>query len=479
MHKLLATSAAARPTGSPPQRKLFRVPDGVFKGRLLALYMNSVSGISLAYSDNPYSTWSAPQQIIGNSFDSPFSASMDDSGNIRIVYTDSLKDIKYLKLSFAAGAWTAGSPVTVVNTDDSYNPFIMADGDGKLWCMFVNHQTSSDMNYYVRSKTSSDDGQTWGSGSLDLGAQLSAGSPDNCFVAARQLSSKIFAVFADGRSSLKYRVYDFDLGAWGSETAIHAGNFIDNNFDIDISPDKKLGVAFAVSSDAKIYFKEFDGSGWSGLQQIENAECKSPQIVYAESIPDIFYAKIIAGDYRVLRSARKSGDSFTVSDYSPSIGLFDSVFVYDNSAIAKFEDVTAAAADSSAGDVFHSVSSALLNSIEDCLYLGKGHRFFCCATILSIAGVGGQVVWEYFDGAVWKSFVPADGAYHFDSTDKLVYLWVDGESAPPDWQVGSVNGYPAYWVRARVIAAYTVNPVGSQIFPAPRCVDLVLARHGN
>jgi len=478
MHKLLATSAAARPTGSSPQRKLFRVPDGVFKGRLVALFMDSATGISLTYSDNPYSSWSTPQQIISNSFDSPFSAAMDIYGNIRIVYTDAAKDIKYLKLSFAAGAWNAGSAVTVVSVDDSYNAFILAGDDGKLWCIFVNHQVSSDFNYYVRVKISSNDGQTWGGGSLDLGTQLSSGSTNICFVTARQLASAIYAVYTFNRSALNYRVYDLEAGLWGAENAIHSGNYIDDNFDIDIGSDKKLGVVFAVSSVPGIYFKEFDGSAWSGLQQVEPCESKSPQIFYTGGTANIFYAGLLGNSYRIPRFATKSGDSFSVSDYSPAIGLFDTVLVYDDSAVSKYEDKTAAAGDSVGGDVFHSFSTALIESVGDCLYLGKTNRHFCCAIVLSAAGAGGQVVWEYFDGALWKSFIPANGTYHFDSAERLVYLWTDGESAPIDWQVGTVNGFSAYWVRARVSTAYTTKPIGSQIAPAPRLTDLVLARNG-
>lgn len=477
MHKLLATSTAARPTGSPPQRKIFRIPDGIFAGRLVAMYMDSAAGISLTYSDNPHSSWSAPQQVISDSSDSPFSASMDKSGNIRIVYTDSAGAIKYLKLSFTAGAWSAGSAVVVVSVDSSYNPFIMIDGDGKLWCLYVNHQTSSDSKYYVRAKASGDDGQNWGSGSLDLGDQLSAGTADICFIAARQLSSYLCAVYTSGRSDLKFNRRDQVAGTWGGEQTIHSGDYIDDDFDIAVSPDKKLGVVFAVSSDSKIYFKEYDGGGWSGLFEIEAARSISPQILYDNNTPDIFYAKIQGGDYGILRHARKSGANFTVADFTPSVGLFEKVFVYDDSAATKYEDKTSEAEDDVTGDVFHSESSALLDASDDCLYLGKQEKFFCIAILLSVVGAGGQAVWEYFDGSLWKSFVPQSGTYHFDSADSLVYLWSDGESVPADWQVGTVNGHQAYWVRARVNVAFTTDPVGTMLIPAPRLTDLALAKN--
>ncbi len=479
MHKLIATSAATRPTGSPPQRKLFRVPAGTFKGRLAALYMDSATGISLVYSDYPHQSWSSPQQIINDSLDSPFSACMDASGDIYVVYSDSSKDIKFVKLTFAAGAWSAGSAVTVLNVDDNYNPFILKDGDGKLWCFIVNHRTSVDSKYYVRSKFSDDDGQTWGTGGGDLGTQLSSGSNDICYVSACQISSRLYTVYSDERSNLKYRVYDLKLESWDSENTIHTGDYIDDDFDIAISSEKKLGVAFSVSSDARIYLKEFDGSSWSGLQEVEDIQSRSPQISYSNEIPNMFYAQFLGSNYYKLRHAVKSGDSFLTADYAPSIGTFDKVLVYDDSASAKFEDKTSAAADASSGDVFHSESSAMLDSIGDCLYIGKKDKFYCLTLILSVVGAGGQVIWEYFDGAFWIAFTPDSGAYHFDSADELLYLWADGESVPSNWQIGAVNNYNAYWIRARVSVGFSSNPVGTQVMAAPRCDDLALVRNGS
>lgn len=479
MHKLIATSAATRPTGSPPQRKLFRVPTSTFKGRLTALYMDSASTISLVYSDYPYQSWSSPQQVIADSYDSPFSACMDASGDIYIVYSDSSKDVKFVKLTFAVGAWSAGSAVMVLNVDDNYNPFILKDGDGKLWCFVVNHRTSVDSKYYVRSKFSDDDGQTWGTGGGDLGTQLSPGSDDICYVAGCQISSKLYAVYSDARSNLKFRAYDLKLESWESESTIHTADYIDDDFDIAVSSEKKLGVAFSVSSEARIYFKEFDGSSWSGLQEIEDIQSRSPQISYLNEIPNIFFAGFLGNNYYKLRHAAKSGDSFSIADYAPSIGTFDKVLVYDDSASVKFEDKTSAAADASSGDVFHSESSAMLDSIGDCLYIGKKDKFYCTALILSVVGVGGQVVWEYFDGTSWVDFTLHSGAYHFDSGNKLLYLWADGESVPSDWQIGAIDNFNAYWVRARVTIGFSSNPVGTQIIASPGCDDLALVRNGS
>jgi len=476
MQKLLDTSGASRPTGSPPQRTLFRVPSGVFKGRLAALYMSSTSVIKLTFSDYPHENWSTPQTIVSNSNDSPFSAYMDKSGNIHLVYTDSSKDIKYLEISFAAGEWSPGSAVDVITVDDNYNPFFLMDADDKFWCLFVNHNTSGDSKYYVRAKISEDKGSTWGTGPADIGAALSSGSNDLACVSGSRIGSKLYAVYADGRSDLKYRVYDSRNEIWDAEYSIYSGDYIDDDFDIAASIDGKFGVAFAVSGDNKIYFKEYDGSSWSGVIEVETVSSRAPQITYFDTIPYIFFAKHHGNNYYSLRKAKKSGSEFAVSDYAPAIGVFDKVFLYGDSASTQYEDKTEEASSDTSGDVFHSESSALLDSLEDCLYLGKQNRFYCAAFVLSTAGAGGAAVWEYFDGEDWKQFAPDSGAYNFDSSDKLICLWEDSGSVPSDWQVTKVNNYTAFWIRVRVVSGFSTKPVGTQIIAASKCGDLALVR---
>jgi len=476
MQKLIDTSSAARPTGSPSQKALFRVPAGVFKGRLAALYMSSASTIKLTWSNYPHDTWSTPQILTSSANDSPFSAHMDTGGNLHLVYSDSAKDVKYLHVPFAAGAWTAGTPVDVMTVDDNYNPFFLLDSDDNFWCLFVNHNTSGDSKYYVRAKISEDKGATWGTGPTDTGTALSSGSVDIACVAGIRIGSRLYAAYSDGRSDLKYRVYDTQNEIWDTEYSIYSGNYIDDDFDMAASSDGRLGIAFAVSSESKLYFKEFDGSSWSGAIEIETASCRSPQIAYFDKIPRTFYARLLGNGYYSVKKAVKSVSGFDSSDYSPSIGLLDKVFVYDDSASTKYEDKTSEASSDTSGDIFHSQSSALLDSIDDCIYLGRQNKFLCAAIVLSTAGAGGTVAWEYFDGEDWSQFTPNSGAYNFDSSDKLVYLWEDGGSIPSDWQIFKVNNYSAYWIRIRVTSAFSTKPVGTQIAAAVNCDDLGLVR---
>ncbi len=442
------------------------------------MYMSSATAIALVYSDYPYQSWSSPQAIVTDVYDSPFGAHMDAAGNIYLVYTNTDRKIKFVKLLFGAGVWTAGSEVNVVAVDNNYNPTVIKDSDSKLWCFFVNHRTSLDSNYYVRVKSSTDDGATWGTGDADLGTALSSGYAVNAYVGACQISSKLYAVYCVNRSDLNYRICDLSGPTWGAETAIHSANYIDDDFDIAPSPEKKLGVVFIVSGENKVYFKENDGSFWSGLYEVETVQARSPQIGYVNNIPHIFYARLIAENYYIPRYAGKSGESFSLSNYTPAIGAFDKIILYNNLGTTKFQDRSSVAANPTLADIFHSESSALIDSIDDCIYFGKQSKFFSAAILLSTAGVSGTVVWEYFNGSNWVEFIPSSGSYNFDSLDALVYFWQDGESTPSDWQIGMVDDSNNYWVRARVTLGFSAEPVGSQIVAGVKADDLVLVREG-
>jgi hypothetical protein len=474
MQKLLSISTAARPSGSPPQQRLLKVPSGVYKGRIAALYADSANNISLKAADYPYQGWSAAQVIASDSHDSPFSACIDSAGNIYLVYADTYQVLKVIKLSFNAGVWSAGSPSTIVDVDLSSRPVILKDGDGLLWCFFNHHWTSNDYRHYIRVKSSSDDGQNWGSGTSDLGTALSDAWLQEGYVCACRYLSKLYAVYCVSRSNLILRTNDLSNPGWTAESAIASLDYIDDQFQAAPSNDGKLGVAFIPSAAGKVYLKEFDGLLWSGLIEIESTEARSPQITYQDNVPDVLYARHLGNDYYSPRYARKSGGAFILEDFSEGLGLFGKVFLYC-AANQQYQDKTSAAANVTTGDVFHSESQGLLDSVGDCLYLGKQVKFYCAAIILSTPGTGGSVVWEYFSGTDWVEFTPYSGGYNLDSADELVYLWQDAASVPSGWQIGAVNNIPAFWVRARVTDGFSNNPIGTQILAATKLDDMSLA----
>lgn len=433
----------------------------------------------MAWADSPYQSWSSIVNLIEDSADYPFSACIDGDGNLYIAYVQQTTlNLIFLKLVFHAGAWSACEPVTILNVSSAYYPSISRSAEGKLWCAYAYYDSGSEV-YYVRVKSSADDGLTWGSGPSDTGAQLSGSSTDMPYVNLSFVGNNLYAVYSQERSDLYYRKYDGSEEQWESAVLVLASNYIDSDFDCAVSGDMKLGITMSSSESAKLYFRELDGVTMSGLQEVASHRAKTPQIVYNANKPLIFYAREIGNNIYFPCYAFKENGNFVTDELIAGIGFFDKVFVYDDSAQTKFEDKTQEASNIQEADIYHSSSNALIENTGDCLYIGIEEKFFCVAIVLSTVGSGGIVVWEYYNGDSWVSFSPQSGDYDFDQNIKLVFLWNDLESVPEGWQSNTVNSEYMFWVRARVTNDFTTAPVGTQITASPKTDHLALSREAQ
>jgi hypothetical protein len=97
-----------------------------------------------------------------------------------------------------------------------------------------------------------------------------------------------------------------------------------------------------------------------------------------------------------------------------------------------------------------------------------GAKFNQARIILSTAGIGGQISWQYWNGESWTDLAPQSGSYHLDSEQKTVMLWQDLNSVPADWQMCPVNAVSQFWIRSLVITPFATAPVGSQITAVPQ-----------
>jgi hypothetical protein len=463
MYKLIDTSTSQGPTGMPPQRKLFRVKSGPYAGRLVILYAKTSSEIVLRWANDAYSDWTSPQTIISDSADYPFSATIDGDGHIYLVYTrqTSLSSI-YLKLTFSAGNWVAGTPSTICNIGPCFYPAIARIWSTEMWCAYAYYNSGLGV-YSIRAKVSYDQGATWGSGPSDSGEQLSEPDSNMPYVCLTLVGTNLYAVYSQSRSNLYFRHLSGSGGIWDTPVHILTANYIDSNFDCACSPDKKLGIAICPSVSDRIYFREYDGVSLSGLQEAVQFKGRSPQVAYLMGKVHIFFAQSAGGDFWIPAYGYKDGDTFGGGELTKGIGSFEKVFLYSDLAVTHFADRTSESISAASADIYHPHSNAILAAAGDCLYLGRSDKFFCGAIVLSTSGNAGAVVWEYFDGGNWIGFTPQSGAYHFNFSSQLIYFWNDPDSAPVSWQACSVNSEFKYWIRARVVTPFTTPPVGSQI----------------
>jgi hypothetical protein len=472
MYNLLDVSTAAVPTGVPSQRKLLKIEEGPYAGRVFCLYNESPSTIAITWADPPYTIWSSPYNHVTDSADYPPSACIDSQGNIYVVYVQrTTLNLIFFKLPFSAGMWASGFPYTVLDVGSAFYPVLARNNDGDLWCAFAYYDSGAD-RYRIRVKSSSDGGQTWGSGPSDLGSEVSAESVDMPYVNLSFAGTNLYAVYTENRSNLFVRKY---VTGWEIVQLVYNGNYIGAEFDCAISDDMKLGIAFTPTAAARVYYREYDGINLGGLQEVYDKLSRSPQLFYIINRPYILFAESVGNDLYLPKYATQKDGMFSTGDLARGVGFFDTVFLYENS-YQTYEDKTEEAGSTGAGDTYHTASNALLSSIGDCAYFGMEERFFCVAVTLATSGSGGSVVWEYHDGLNWHLFSPQAGHSNFNEVSTIIYLWIDLRNAPDDWQITNVNGDSRFWVRARVVNEYTVAPVGTQLTAITKCKDITIVR---
>jgi hypothetical protein len=253
---------------------------------------------------------------------------------------------------------------------------------------------------------------------------------------------------------------------WDSQQTIYSGSQINDNFCADVSPDNRLGIVFPGNS--SLLYKEFDGNNWSGLFTVDSNAPMSLVIKFQGTIPYVFLTRSIGNGQNQLFYSYKEGSSF-LSPVTFEAGQrpFEKVLCYDDSAGNKYADRSDPASNVTPADIFHPTSGGMVKDADDALYLGMDAKFNLVKIILSTAGIGGVVKWQFWNKESWSDFVPQSGSYLLDSQVKSVILWQDLNSVPSDWQMCLVNGVSKFWIRILVTTDFTTAPVGTQITAVP------------
>ncbi len=465
MQKLIDTVSSYYGSGIQTQNKLFKVPSGQYKGRAILIYPLNANTLVYRWADPPYISWSDPVNIVTNSADFPASGFIDSSGNVYLTYTVQTNlALAVVKLSFINGAWSIGTVRNVCTVGNNYYPSILKDSINRLWVSWSYYDPGT-ARYSVHVKSSTDDGIIWGTGETDPGEALTSGST-GCFSQLIFQPSYIHCFYSDGGDILAYRSLELYGSSWSSAVSVYSGSNIQDDFQTSVSADNRLGIVFPGNSSC--LYREYDGVSWSGVITVDTEVPISPALKFSGNVPYVFYGKNMGNNQNQIFHAYKSGSGFvTPAPLLEGAKVLDKVFCYDHSATSKYADRTTEAQNNTPADIFHPTSNSLIRDVEDSLYLGMNDKFNQTRIILSTAGIGGQVVWEYWDGSEWVSFVPYSGAYHLDSLSKLLILWQDLSSVPSDWQMCAVNNSTFFWVRIRVAAGYATAPVGTQITAVP------------
>lgn len=470
MQKKITETTAVYGLGNPSQAKLFSVASGTYLGRRVALIQTTSGEIKLAWSDAPAVGWSSLVTVASDTRDGNFDALMTAAGDIHLVYSE--VTTSYLvtrKLTFADGAWTAGSKVTIYNGTKCYDPSVALEPGGKLWVSFSRFITP---NRWIHAKASTDDGATWGSGAADAGDQISGSS---MFAWSKMIidANSVHVIYNNQDTALSIRSQLITGGGWSSQYNLATGSGFGLHFDAAVGADGRLGVSF---SRDQLYYREYDGSSWGATVVLQTHPVYCPQLVFEGNVPVVVYLDTLGGNVAIAKYTDRRTGSFSSSmPLDNRSAPFDSVVLYDATA-ATYEDLTTEADNNTTADIYHSSSGCLIKDDGDILYLGMDARFRGARFWLSTVGAGGAIQASYWDGSNWQSFIPANGSSDLSGTTNDLLFWTDYASVPLDWQKQIINSQSRYWVKLEVTSDFSTGPVGSQFGAALETNRLILRR---
>jgi len=143
--------------------------------------------------------------------------------------------------------------------------------------------------------------------------------------------------------------------------------------------------------------------------------------------------------------------------------VYSRVWSYDSSGTSYTDNTSEANAP--AGDLFYAFATSV--GIGDILYFGSEYKFTGVVLNLNTVGVGGVVVWEYYNGSAWTTIsVTEVGSGADDLNASGIVYW----TLPTDFSKATVNSIETYYMRARVTTAHSTSPTVDYLSFKQDCV---------
>ncbi|KKL28932.1 hypothetical protein LCGC14_2370200 [marine sediment metagenome] len=247
-------------------------------GALFVVYIDT-SGGSGAYdlvyktSTDQGATWSASTKIYDLEYNAGetlevYDVIIDSNNNIYISFDDAvsgtLNVVKFVKLTFSSGSWSIGSIINVAGgalNDDAWVGGITRKSNGDL---FYIYQYSDGTNNTARVKISVNEGATWGSEST-----LSSINGSGKYSTIVLRGSNPFALWHDLSDGKMY--YSEYTTSWAGQAEAYnpTGNVTTGwSVCVDDSDVVHMAVVDTTSSPNKIEYLNFNGSSWSGEEDL-------------------------------------------------------------------------------------------------------------------------------------------------------------------------------------------------------------------
>ena len=196
--------------------------------------------------------------------------------------------------------------------------------------------------------------------------------------------------------------------------------------------DARTGVNYASSADYEEVFNVLN------LNEFNTVRYITGDIVWNDEYNYFF----------IERKPVNNINHFYILDNNPT---FSKVFSYDLSTTTYTDNTSEA--NTPRGTSFYAFSETV--GVGDVLYFGSGNKFTGVVLNLVNVGVGGVVVWEYYNGTDWTAMTVSESSTGCDDLNASgVISW----DLPSGMGKTTINDEENYYVRVRVTTAHSTSP---------------------
>lgn len=509
---IATTSSATGATQSSTQRHLVRTTDGTLH-MFVQMGTNTSKcgsgGLWWLRSTDDGATWTCPAgtQVSTSTTNLMYAdARVDSNNNIYLVYSMAttgradVNDVLYRKISYNGSTWTLESAQTVLDGTLAGTGYhyatIELEGNTRIW---LASRTFNGTNYDITTYYSDSQGNapTWtvSQAAMDPFPSNNASYHYPTLVRAGTKIGLIYNINNGASGDLGWRYRDdatSDPTSWTSNATISTTYFVRQpSFSAvgDTTGNIYLAASGSTASQALFSYYSATSSTWTSPATISSTavgdqfisvstDGNSAWVLYGEGSgvtggtnKRLAYKKIVTP----FATANVDTNPTYVVDYH---GIFNKVWLYDNSSNT-FQEETTDAGTTTTADVLHSDSGSIIENEGDIIYFGKSTTFDSLSWVSSTVGSGGTVslAWEYCSAVDISSVCTTWSTQSLTatSTQPNMYTATTGYvSFTPNgsWQASKVNGEGTayYYLRARIPTGqnYTTNgPIGTQYFAIP------------
>ncbi len=525
----VAQSAGHQGIGQINNRDLIQTSDGTLHTFVQTYAVNNncpaapkgqLNGLMWFTSTNNGTTWQCSgyiQSLLQGAYTFP-SAVIDSSDNIYLVYSllnYQATGVAFRKLTKTGSTWTIGPEqvaLPYIQGQIGYAQAVLSiDSANRLWMAVqttnkTNNTITADA-YYASDLTST---PTW-THSMTLSSQPATSSLASIPVIVH-FGNKIGIIYSTSTPAFvwRYRNDTDDPNTWSSESQITTTQNIDPDFQAVADNAGNVHFVFSLtgeSSGSQIQYMYYNSStsNWSSQVNMDGGilanaypsittdgtnvyvfygsrpvSANAHQICFGSNCPPVQgmgFSSTALGTY----AYRIGTPPFAANNFSspklvnPEDGLFNRIYTQSGSTSAYVDQTALTCA----------ITTPIVSKSNDVIYFGGTQPYRAITGIMQTAGVGGTVVYEYWNGTAWAPLSNPESSYNPNFTSNRAYGYGLMFTPPSDWQqtVLDTTNAPGsyYYIRARVTTPYTTAPTNRCFwnFPDGSMIQLPLMVSNN